>query len=160
MSNCVTNLHPQSEQIGEAFYEVRWYGESREFRHLIRMMLMRTNRGFRLDVSWFMQMSLPTLMAVSRVLESKKHPPPAHSTWFCRWSGQVDSISCCCRMSTKNRAQSWIKSLCVQWQNVYFLRTKHVWYLWQFKMPVQNIRKIEQNVCALKKNTFLKFNLI
>ncbi|XP_016965124.1 odorant receptor 63a [Drosophila biarmipes] len=55
-----------SEQIGEAFYEVRWYGESREFRHLIRMMLMRTNRGFRLDVSWFMQMSLPTLMAMVR----------------------------------------------------------------------------------------------
>jgi len=51
MSNCVTNLHPQSEQIGEAFYEVRWYGESREFRHLIRMMLMRTNRGFRLVAS-------------------------------------------------------------------------------------------------------------
>ncbi|XP_017000866.2 odorant receptor 63a [Drosophila takahashii] len=55
-----------SEQIGKAFYEVRWYGESREFRHLIRMMLMRTNRGFRLDVSWFMQMSLPTLMAMVR----------------------------------------------------------------------------------------------
>ncbi|XP_039488040.1 odorant receptor 63a isoform X1 [Drosophila santomea] len=55
-----------SEEIGNAFYQVRWYGESREFRHLIRMMLMRTNRGFRLDVSWFMQMSLPTLMAMVR----------------------------------------------------------------------------------------------
>ncbi|XP_017070761.1 odorant receptor 63a [Drosophila eugracilis] len=55
-----------SEQIGKAFYEVQWYGESREFRHLIHMMLMRTNRSFRLDVSWFMQMSLPTLMAMVR----------------------------------------------------------------------------------------------
>ncbi|KAI8039241.1 hypothetical protein M5D96_007964, partial [Drosophila gunungcola] len=55
-----------SEQIGRAFYEVQWYGESREFRQLIRMVLMRTNRGFRLDVSWFMQMSLPTLMAMVR----------------------------------------------------------------------------------------------
>ncbi|XP_017057777.1 odorant receptor 63a [Drosophila ficusphila] len=55
-----------SEQIGQAFYEVDWFGESREFRQLVSMMLMRTNRGFRLDVSWFMQMSLPTLMAMVR----------------------------------------------------------------------------------------------
>ncbi|EDV39861.1 uncharacterized protein Dana_GF24255 [Drosophila ananassae] len=55
-----------SEQIGQAFYECEWWTESREFRQLIRMMLMRTNRGFRLDVSWFMQMSLPTLMAMVR----------------------------------------------------------------------------------------------
>ncbi|XP_017022903.1 odorant receptor 63a [Drosophila kikkawai] len=55
-----------SSQIGRAFYECEWYGESREFRQLIGMMLMRTNRDFRLDVSWFMQMSLPTLMAMVR----------------------------------------------------------------------------------------------
>ncbi|KAH8345736.1 hypothetical protein KR067_002853 [Drosophila pandora] len=55
-----------SEQIGQAFYECEWWTESREFRQLIRMMLLRTNRGFRLDVSWFMQMSLPTLMAMVR----------------------------------------------------------------------------------------------
>ncbi|KAH8327649.1 hypothetical protein KR074_006547 [Drosophila pseudoananassae] len=55
-----------SEQIGQAFYECEWWEESREFRQLIRMMLMRTNRGFRLDVSWFMQMSLPTLMSMVR----------------------------------------------------------------------------------------------
>ncbi|KAH8251063.1 hypothetical protein KR026_008538 [Drosophila bipectinata] len=55
-----------SEQIGLAFYECEWWAESREFRQLIRMMLMRTNRGFRLDVSWFMQMSLPTLMSMVR----------------------------------------------------------------------------------------------
>ncbi|XP_017090579.2 odorant receptor 63a [Drosophila bipectinata] len=55
-----------SEQIGQAFYECEWWAESREFRQLIRMMLMRTNRGFRLDVSWFMQMSLPTLMSMVR----------------------------------------------------------------------------------------------
>ncbi|KAH8235178.1 hypothetical protein KR032_009628 [Drosophila birchii] len=55
-----------SAQIGRAFYECEWYGESREFRQLIGMMLMRTNRDFRLDVSWFMQMSLPTLMAMVR----------------------------------------------------------------------------------------------
>ncbi|XP_020809757.1 odorant receptor 63a [Drosophila serrata] len=55
-----------SSQIGRAFYECEWYGESREFRQLIAMMLMRTNRDFRLDVSWFMQMSLPTLMAMVR----------------------------------------------------------------------------------------------
>ncbi|KAH8296738.1 hypothetical protein KR054_010661 [Drosophila jambulina] len=55
-----------SSQIGRAFYECEWYGESREFRQLIGMMLMRTNRDFRLDVSWFLQMSLPTLMAMVR----------------------------------------------------------------------------------------------
>ncbi|KAH8379548.1 hypothetical protein KR009_005559 [Drosophila setifemur] len=55
-----------SEQIGKAFYECGWYGENRAFRQLILMMVMRTNRGFRLDVSWFMQMSLPTLMAMVR----------------------------------------------------------------------------------------------
>ncbi|KAH8288053.1 hypothetical protein KR018_007598 [Drosophila ironensis] len=55
-----------SEQIGKAFYECDWCEESREFRQLIRMMLMRTNRGFKLDVSWFMQMSLPTLMGMVR----------------------------------------------------------------------------------------------
>lgn len=65
LPNSATNLSPQSAQIGRAFYECEWYGESREFRQLIGMMLMRTNRDFRLDVSWFMQMSLPTLMAVS-----------------------------------------------------------------------------------------------
>ncbi|EDW73581.2 uncharacterized protein Dwil_GK16574 [Drosophila willistoni] len=55
-----------SEKIPMAFYECSWYEESREFRQLIKMIIMRTNRCFRLDVSWFMQMSLPTLMAMVR----------------------------------------------------------------------------------------------
>lgn len=80
MSNCVTNTPLQSEEIANAFYQVRWYGESREFRHLIRMMLMRTNRGFRLDVSWFMQMSLPTLMAVSSGAEQSRSCRSCRST--------------------------------------------------------------------------------
>ncbi|XP_034655704.1 odorant receptor 63a [Drosophila subobscura] len=55
-----------SEQIAGALYACDWFGESREFRQLIRMMLMRTNRCFRLDVSWFLPMSLPTLMSMVR----------------------------------------------------------------------------------------------
>ncbi|XP_017137739.1 odorant receptor 63a [Drosophila miranda] len=55
-----------SEQIAGAFYGCEWYAECREFRQLIRMMLMRTNRCFRLDVSWFLAMSLPTLMSMVR----------------------------------------------------------------------------------------------
>ncbi|EDW70083.1 uncharacterized protein Dvir_GJ13602 [Drosophila virilis] len=55
-----------SERIPKAFYECTWYEESREFQQLIRMMIMRTNLSFSLDVSWFTKMSLPTLMAMIR----------------------------------------------------------------------------------------------
>ncbi|KAH8398806.1 hypothetical protein KR222_007497 [Zaprionus bogoriensis] len=55
-----------SERIPMAFYDCVWYAESREFRQLIRMMIMRTNLGFSLDVSWFTKMSLPTLMSMVR----------------------------------------------------------------------------------------------
>ncbi|KAH8398839.1 hypothetical protein KR222_008583 [Zaprionus bogoriensis] len=55
-----------SERIPMAFYDCVWYAESREFRQLIRMMIMRTNLGFSLDVSWFTKMSLPTLMSMIR----------------------------------------------------------------------------------------------
>ncbi|EDW19650.1 odorant receptor 63a [Drosophila mojavensis] len=55
-----------SERIPMAFYECTWYEESREFRQLIRMMIMRTNLSFSLDVSWFTKMSLPTLMSMIR----------------------------------------------------------------------------------------------
>ncbi|KAH8372426.1 hypothetical protein KR093_011589 [Drosophila rubida] len=55
----------QSERIPKAFYDCLWYAESREFRQLIRMMIMRSNQTFSLDVSWFTKMSLPTLLSVS-----------------------------------------------------------------------------------------------
>ncbi|XP_023168131.2 odorant receptor 63a [Drosophila hydei] len=55
-----------SERIPMAFYQCTWYEECREFRQLTRMMIMRTNRCFSLDVSWFSKMSLPTLMSMIR----------------------------------------------------------------------------------------------
>ncbi|XP_030372930.1 odorant receptor 63a-like [Scaptodrosophila lebanonensis] len=55
-----------SEQIPMAFYNCCWYKENREFRQLVRMMIMRTNRMFNLDVSWFTKMSLPTLMVMMK----------------------------------------------------------------------------------------------
>ncbi|KAM8709796.1 hypothetical protein ACLKA7_016576 [Drosophila subpalustris] len=55
-----------SERIPKAFYDCSWYAESREFRQLIRMMIMRSNQTFSLDISWFTKMSLPTLMSMVR----------------------------------------------------------------------------------------------
>ncbi|XP_001985310.2 odorant receptor 63a, partial [Drosophila grimshawi] len=55
-----------SERIPMAFYECAWYEECREFRRLVKMMIMRTNLGFSLDVSWFTKMSLPTLVSMIR----------------------------------------------------------------------------------------------
>ncbi|XP_034107224.2 odorant receptor 63a [Drosophila albomicans] len=55
-----------SERIPKAFYNCLWYAESREFRQLIRMMIMRSNQTFSLDVSWFTKMSLPTLLSMVR----------------------------------------------------------------------------------------------
>ncbi|ALC43003.1 Or63a [Drosophila busckii] len=57
-----------AEQIPKAFYECNWHEESQEFRQLVRMMIMRSNRSFKLDVSWFSTMTLPTLMSV-RILD-------------------------------------------------------------------------------------------
>lgn len=47
-----------------ALYSCEWYNESKEFKDLIRMMILRTNRIFTLKISWFTTMSLPTLMSV------------------------------------------------------------------------------------------------
>ncbi|XP_017840041.1 odorant receptor 63a-like [Drosophila busckii] len=55
-----------AEQIPKAFYECNWHEESQEFRQLVRMMIMRSNRSFKLDVSWFSTMTLPTLMSMVR----------------------------------------------------------------------------------------------
>ncbi|XP_037815402.1 odorant receptor 63a-like [Lucilia sericata] len=55
-------LTNEYEKIPLAFYNCDWYKESREFKQLIRMMILRTNRIFNIKISWFTTMSLPTLM--------------------------------------------------------------------------------------------------
>ncbi|KNC26549.1 putative odorant receptor 63a, partial [Lucilia cuprina] len=56
-------LTSECEKIPLALYNCEWYNESEEFKQLIRMMILRTNRIFNLNISWFTTMSLPTLMA-------------------------------------------------------------------------------------------------
>ncbi|KAI8120080.1 Odorant receptor 63a [Lucilia cuprina] len=55
-------LTNEYEKIPMAFYNCDWYNESKEFKQLIRMMILRTNRIFNIKISWFTTMSLPTLM--------------------------------------------------------------------------------------------------
>ncbi|XP_037809227.1 odorant receptor 63a-like [Lucilia sericata] len=57
-------LTSECEKIPLALYSCEWYNESEEFKQLIRMMILRTNRIFNLNISWFTTMSLPTLMAM------------------------------------------------------------------------------------------------
>ncbi|XP_004527093.2 odorant receptor 63a [Ceratitis capitata] len=56
-----------SEEMPLAFYSCGWYEESKKFKQLLRMMIMRTNRHFYLEVSWFTLMNLATLIALFRM---------------------------------------------------------------------------------------------
>ncbi|XP_054735273.1 LOW QUALITY PROTEIN: odorant receptor 63a [Anastrepha obliqua] len=56
-----------SEQIPISFYSCNWYEETEKFKQLVRMMIMRTNRHFFLEVSWFTFMNLATLIALFRM---------------------------------------------------------------------------------------------
>ncbi|XP_018791068.1 PREDICTED: odorant receptor 63a-like, partial [Bactrocera latifrons] len=56
-----------SEEIPLALYSCNWYEESNKFKQLLRMMIMRTNRPFNLEVSWFTLMNLATLIAFFRM---------------------------------------------------------------------------------------------
>lgn len=55
------------EKIPMAFYNCEWYNECKEFKQLIRMMILRTNRKFSLNISWFTTMSLPTFLVVREI---------------------------------------------------------------------------------------------
>ncbi|XP_053955927.1 odorant receptor 63a isoform X2 [Anastrepha ludens] len=56
-----------SEEIPISFYSCNWYEETEKFKQLVRMMIMRTNRHFFLEVSWFTFMNLATLIALFRM---------------------------------------------------------------------------------------------
>ncbi|CAD7004758.1 unnamed protein product [Ceratitis capitata] len=56
-----------SEEMPLAFYSCGWYEENKKFKQLLRMMIMRTNRHFYLEVSWFTLMNLATLIALFRM---------------------------------------------------------------------------------------------
>nr|XP_014094225.2 odorant receptor 63a-like [Bactrocera oleae] len=56
-----------SEEIPLAYYCCNWYEESGKFKQLLRMMIMRTNRLFKLEVSWFTLMNLATLISFFRM---------------------------------------------------------------------------------------------
>nr|AYN70672.1 odorant receptor 63a1-1 [Bactrocera minax] len=53
-----------NEKIPLAYYNCNWYGENKTFKQLIMMMIMRTNKEFYLEVSWFTLMNLATLISL------------------------------------------------------------------------------------------------
>nr|QIZ85984.1 odorant receptor 12 [Bactrocera minax] len=55
-----------NEKIPLAYYNCNWYGENKTFKQLIMMMIMRTNKEFYLEVSWFTLMNLATLISLIR----------------------------------------------------------------------------------------------
>ncbi|XP_065362234.1 odorant receptor 63a-like [Calliphora vicina] len=59
-------LTTECEKIPLALYSCEWYNESAEFKQLIHFMILRTNRVFSLNISWFMTMSLPTLLVMTK----------------------------------------------------------------------------------------------
>ncbi|XP_069967744.1 odorant receptor 63a-like [Bactrocera oleae] len=56
-----------SEEIPSAYYSCNWYEESGKFKQFLRMMIMRTNRYFYMEVSSFTLMNLATLIALFRM---------------------------------------------------------------------------------------------
>ncbi|KAM7358550.1 odorant receptor 63a-like isoform 2-T2 [Cochliomyia hominivorax] len=59
-------LTNEFEKIPLAFYSCEWYNESEEFKQLVRMMILRTNRTLSLNISWFTKMSLQTLLNMTK----------------------------------------------------------------------------------------------
>ncbi|XP_005178182.2 odorant receptor 63a [Musca domestica] len=57
-------LTSECEKIPYAFFSCDWFNESKEFQELTRMMILRSNRSFFMEISWFTTMTLPTLMAM------------------------------------------------------------------------------------------------
>ncbi|XP_075161231.1 odorant receptor 63a-like [Haematobia irritans] len=54
----------QSENTPVAWYSCSWYNESKQFKYIINMMVLRTNRTLYLQVSGFTTMSLMTLVSI------------------------------------------------------------------------------------------------
>uniref|UniRef100_A0A1I8M1V6 Odorant receptor n=1 Tax=Musca domestica TaxID=7370 RepID=A0A1I8M1V6_MUSDO len=54
----------QSEKSPDAWYNCCWYNESKQFKYIIDMMIMRTNRTLYLQVSGFTTMSHMTLLSI------------------------------------------------------------------------------------------------
>ncbi|KNC27745.1 putative odorant receptor 63a [Lucilia cuprina] len=59
-------LTSESERLPVALYNCKWYEECTEFKFIIRMMLMRTNRTLAIQVGGFTTMSLVTLLGIMR----------------------------------------------------------------------------------------------
>ncbi|XP_037815553.1 odorant receptor 63a-like [Lucilia sericata] len=59
-------LTSESERLPVALYNCKWYDENTEFKFIIRMMLMRTNRTLAIQVGGFTTMSLVTLLGIMR----------------------------------------------------------------------------------------------
>ncbi|XP_055842464.1 odorant receptor 63a-like [Episyrphus balteatus] len=60
------SINSESEGITNAWYECEWYNESKEFKKLIQMIMMRSNKTIVMRASWFSTMSLPTLLNIIR----------------------------------------------------------------------------------------------
>ncbi|XP_055842463.1 odorant receptor 63a-like [Episyrphus balteatus] len=60
------SINSESEGITNAWYECEWYNESKEFKKLIQMIMMRSNKTIVMKASWFSTMSLPTLLSIIR----------------------------------------------------------------------------------------------
>ncbi|XP_020713013.1 odorant receptor 63a-like [Ceratitis capitata] len=57
-------LSTELEKIPLACYSCEWFHESREFKMILKMIIMRSNKPFYFQISWFTVMSLATLMGI------------------------------------------------------------------------------------------------
>ncbi|XP_053955805.1 odorant receptor 63a-like [Anastrepha ludens] len=59
-------LATELEAIPVACYRCEWYNESEEFKKTLQMIIMRSNKSFFFEISWFGIMSLTTLLGIAR----------------------------------------------------------------------------------------------
>ncbi|CAD7082283.1 unnamed protein product [Hermetia illucens] len=59
-------LTTETETISDTFYSSNWYDESREFKTIIYMMLMRTRKPYYISALGFTTMSLPTFLGIAK----------------------------------------------------------------------------------------------
>ncbi|XP_036336884.1 odorant receptor 63a-like [Rhagoletis pomonella] len=57
-------LATELESIPSACYDCEWYNESKDFKKTVQMIIMRSNKEFCFQISWFGVMSLTTLLGI------------------------------------------------------------------------------------------------
>ncbi|CAD7082284.1 unnamed protein product [Hermetia illucens] len=60
------NITSETENICDAWYSSNWYDESREFKSIIYMMMMRTRKPYHISALGFTTMSRPTFLGIAK----------------------------------------------------------------------------------------------